>query len=69
MTKLSEQELQIAVKALTNASGQEQVIALSSQSSFISFLKRSGLIWLANKVRDILEDIWDWLIDTISDLF
>jgi hypothetical protein len=61
MTGLTAHEIALLEQRLGEAASDARAEALRSGASFFRFLERAGILWLVQRIPDILDNVKDWL--------
>jgi len=61
MAGLTAEELALLQQRLAEAASDARAEALASSTSFMRFLERAGILWLVDRIPDIVANVKDWL--------
>jgi len=68
MKELTAEDVALVLQRLAEAESDARAEALASGKSFVRFLERAGILWLVQRIPDIVANVKDWLANIFEPL-
>ena len=68
MKELTAEDVALVLQRLAEAESDARAEALASSKSFVRFLERAGILWLVQRIPDIVANVKDWLANIFEPL-
>jgi hypothetical protein len=68
MTELTADDVALVLQRLAEAESDARAEALASGKSFVRFLERVGIVWLVQRIPNIVANVKDWLANIFEPL-